>query len=73
MYKCGLCGTLSKPTEPANRVVTQTRPKVYDVPQSSKSKRRTPRSFTEIVKEVLACLSCATKHALGDSASNRLS
>ncbi len=61
MFRCGLCHKSSQPKERANKIVTETRPKLYEVPQSERPRVRTEWSFTEIVKEILVCLSCTKK------------
>lgn len=53
MYNCGFCHNTSKPKESMTRIVTETRDKEYN--------NYGKVSYgSEIVKEVPACLSCAT-------------
>jgi|GEM_PF-5299108 hypothetical protein len=68
MFNCGLCGKSSKPGEKQQRVVTSVRDKVYDcMVKDEKSKpgfrKLVPaqRPGREIVLEVAACPSCASK------------
>jgi hypothetical protein len=71
MFTCGLCGKKSKPGESATQVVTKTRDKKYETKVRVKEEKPNPflpkrmedaiRFGTEIVEEVKACPSCASK------------
>ncbi len=62
MQLCAYCQRSTKAGEPTNKVVVEIRPRTYDtVP--SQVRRRTPLSFIEIVKEVVACNPCVERHA----------
>ena len=58
MTNCSYCKKPTKAGEPVNKVVVSIRNKNYEQPTNT-NRRRTELSFTEIVKEVVACLTCA--------------
>lgn len=75
MYRCELCGQLTRPGQPAHKVVTETRERSYLPPQESTPTRRGGRSRRsrrparasdgvgrEIVTERLVCSACADSH-----------
>lgn len=59
MIRCSFCKKNSKPGETTHRVTVEARKVTYEQP-SNPNRKRTPNSFTEIVKEVVACTPCAT-------------
>jgi hypothetical protein len=72
MYRCELCGKLTKPGQPSLKVVTETRERTYLPPQEPAPTRRggqgrRPRrkaapsdgAGREIVTEKLVCADCA--------------
>jgi hypothetical protein len=73
MYRCEICGQLTKPGQPSFKVVTDTREKTYLPPaEQPRRKPRGPRSRRpptpsdgigrEIVTEKLVCADCAAAH-----------
>ena len=54
MFICDLCGCLTEPREKCNKVITETRTKVYDNGFSTSI-------GWEIVREVRACTVCHDK------------
>lgn len=68
MFPCGICGKSSKPNEMATPVITERRSKIYEcMVKDEKAKpgvrRLIPatRVGSEIVTQVQACSSCASK------------
>jgi hypothetical protein len=73
MYRCELCGEITRPGQPSFKVVTETRERTYLPPQDPPSGRRgggkgrrsrrpgTPSDGIgrEIVTEKLVCADCA--------------
>jgi len=72
MYRCELCGQLTKPGEPSHKVVTETRERTYLPPQEPATTRRgghgrrsrrsrapSDGAGCEIVTEKLVCAECA--------------
>jgi hypothetical protein len=71
MYRCELCGQLTKPGQPSHKVVTETRERTYLPPQEPPTTPRggygRPRRTKapsdgigrEIVTEKLVCADCA--------------
>lgn len=57
MYKCGGCGSVSKPGEPRNTWVAETRRRRYAL-MSKKGERLGVTTGEEIVREVGLCSSC---------------
>jgi hypothetical protein len=75
MYRCELCGQLTKPGQPSYKVVTETRERTYLPPQDPAPMRRGGRgrrsrgpanpsdgTGREIVIEKLVCSVCASAH-----------
>jgi hypothetical protein len=78
LYRCEACNTVVPPRTQANKVVLETRPKVYRNVKKPKGKRRrnqpvdieaTSTSGTEIVHEALLCGACASKATTAQLAS----
>jgi len=74
MYKCQMdgCGKVTKPRQPTNRIVTETREKIYEVfPKKKWGKNRDsePKLVrgSEIVQEISVCPECYTQ-ATGEEA-----
>ncbi len=72
MYRCQICNTVSPVATPSHKVTLESRPMEYPSRPKAHSMRvgRKLKSFDdpggsgfEIVKEVLACRSCAEEHA----------
>lgn len=72
MYRCNLCQQVVPPRTPANRLVVETRERVFPhrsnaqhVKQAGKKKKRTrddPGGVgTQIVQEILVCPTCAAE------------
>jgi hypothetical protein len=59
MIRCSFCKKNSKAGETTHKVVAEVRKRIYDVPTNN-ARKRTSLSFTEIVKEVVACTPCVT-------------
>jgi hypothetical protein len=78
MYRCELCGELTKPGQPSYKVVTETRERTYLPPQEPSPMRRGGRGRSrrtkapsdgigrEIVTEKLVCADCAAKQESDD-------
>ena len=73
MYRCEVCGSVTDPGIPANRIVVETRAIAY--PHREKVHWHPPKAGgsgkwvddkggtgTAIVREVVACPSCVTQH-----------
>jgi len=71
MHHCGFCHKQSKSGEAANKVVVETRKKVYNDPPNYERKR-TPMSFREVVHEMIACAKCASDPGLVKKVGNTL-
>ena len=80
MYRCYFCKAVVSEGVAAHRVVLETRPAVYRrrdrvKPNKINRKAKGPDdpggNGYEIVKEVLACRSCAAEHSEGTGAENR--
>jgi hypothetical protein len=63
MQTCAYCKKSTKAGEPTNKVVVELRSRVYETVVPSQVRKRTPLSFLETVKEVVACNPCVEKHA----------
>lgn len=73
MYRCEKCGQITKPGQPSNKIVTETRERTYLPPQqdpgndrrggrrgrSRRSKAPSDGIGREIVTEMLLCDDCA--------------
>jgi hypothetical protein len=80
MYRCEICGQITKPGQPSFKVVTETRERSYPPPTvqsggGSAGRARSRRPSTpsdgigrEIVIEKLVCADCAAEHATNDAA-----
>lgn len=68
MYRCQMCGQSTKPGQPIQRVVTQTRikeyhPRVYWTPGKAGRKVEDPGGEgREIAKELKVCPDCSFRH-----------
>ncbi len=83
MYRCELCGQITKPGQPSFKVVTETRERTYLLPQEPSparrggSGRRSRRAADpsdgighEIVTEKLVCADCAATFPRDESSSS---
>ena len=80
MYRCEICGQITKPGQPSYKLVTETRERNYPPPaerprpsnaRSNRSRRRSAPSDgigREIVTEKLVCADCAAEHAASSAA-----
>lgn len=57
MIRCSFCKKNSKPAETTHKVVVEVRKVSYEQP-TNPNRTRTSMSFTEVVKEVVACGGC---------------